>query len=148
MSLNVQTNITIPQNNTTFRANENGLKTLFSHATGDVFIKPKQNTLNNICTRVRGFISKFKKTFDAKKCKNTAEELSKDELSILSNEEIALWKSANSKNSFEELTENERAIVEKICDKRSKDAFGDEGVEIEGELKKEFAKVLRLYKII
>lgn len=130
MSLNIQTNIKIPHNNMTFRANGKGIRTLFNNGT-DMFVHSKQNSIERISGRLRGYISKFKEAFGAIKCKNTADELSKDELAILSKDEIALWKNANSKNSFDELTEEEFAVMEKINAKRAKDAFGDDkGIDI------------------
>ena len=112
-----------------FMANRNYLKmSLSCIKDGDTFISHNIiNPLEQINKRFRGYVNKFTERL---KPKNYAEELSKDEKAILSKEEVALWESLNKKTTVEELTEDELVVLEKVAEKRSKDAFGDNGVDI------------------
>ena len=112
MSLNIQTNVAIPQNNLTFNAKGKGIRTVLNNATGDVFIQPKRNFVERINTRLRGYINKFKETFGTVKCKNTGDELSKDEAAILSKEELACL--SKESNPYDFLTKEEQAIWDSI----------------------------------
>ena len=107
MSLTIQTKITTPQNNMTFRANGTRIRTAFNNAKDDVSFHSKQKFLERIRTRLKNYINKFKETFGINKCKNQAEKLSKEELGTLSKEA----------DPYDFLSKEEQAIFDGIGEK-------------------------------